>query len=164
LGGGSFDHDGPDQRDVDHAGRQRQRRGYLAERWWPGIRRRRQYLSTAHPRLLVEVGKDGRVFLLDRDNLGGRKQGSSGGDAVVGVTGPFNGLWGHLALYGGESGYVYFVGNNGPLRTLKYGVDGSGNPVLSSVGTSAGNFGYTSGSPTVTSDGTTPGSGPYPIL
>jgi hypothetical protein len=114
--------------------------------------------TTAHPHLLVEVGKDGRVFLLDRDNLGGRKQGPSGGDAVVGITGPFNGLWGHLALYGGEGGYVYFVGNNGPLRALKYGVDGSGNPVLSSAGTSAGNFGYTSGSPTVTSDATTPGS------
>ncbi|MGH3865124.1 MAG: choice-of-anchor D domain-containing protein [Pseudonocardiaceae bacterium] len=115
--------------------------------------------TAAHPHLLVEVGKDGRVFLLDRDNLGGRKQGPSGSDAVVGVTGPFNGLWGHLAFYGGEGGYVYFVGNGGPLRALKYGVDGSANPVLSSAGTSASNFGYTSGSPIVTSDGITPGSG-----
>ncbi len=29
----------------------------------------------AHPHLLVEIGKDGRLFLLDRDNLGGTGQG-----------------------------------------------------------------------------------------
>ena len=114
--------------------------------------------TTAHPHLLVQVGKDGRVFLLDRDHLGGRKQGAGGGDAVLGVSGPFAGVWGHPAAYGGSGGWVYTVENSGPLRALRFGVDGSGNPALSSAATSSGTFGYTSGSPVVTSDGTTPGS------
>ncbi|GDY29684.1 choice-of-anchor D domain-containing protein [Gandjariella thermophila] len=113
--------------------------------------------GTSHPHLLVQVGKDGRVYLLDRDNLGGSGQGANGGDAVVGMTGPFHGVWGHPAVWGGDGGYVYTVESNGPLRALRYGVQG-GNPVLTSVGTSVDTFGYTSGSPVVTSSGTTSGS------
>ena len=114
--------------------------------------------TAAHPRLMVQVGKDGRVFLLDRDHLGGRSQGPGGDDDVLGVTGPFNGVWGHPGVWGGDGGYVYTVESRGYLRALRYGVTGTGLPSLSSAGTSAGTFGYTSGSPVVTSDGTTPGS------
>ncbi|WP_370114303.1 choice-of-anchor D domain-containing protein [Streptacidiphilus sp. MAP12-33] len=114
--------------------------------------------STAHPHLLVEVGKDGRVFLLDRDNLGGRKQGPGGGDAVLGITGPFQGVWGHPAAYGGNGGYVYEIGSNGPLRALAFGLNAQGNPELRAAGASAETFGYTSGSPVITSNGTTNGS------
>ncbi|MEY9939216.1 choice-of-anchor D domain-containing protein [Streptacidiphilus sp. MAP5-3] len=114
--------------------------------------------SSAHPHLLVQVGKDGRVFLLDRDNLGGHDQGPGGGDAVLGATGPFEGVWGHPAAYGGQGGYVYEIGSRGPLRALQFGLNGSGNPTLTPAGASPETFGYTSGSPVVTSDGTTPGS------
>ena len=114
--------------------------------------------SAAHPHLLVEVGKDGRVFLLDRDHLGGRGQGAGGGDAVLGVTGPFQGVWGHLAAYGGAGGLVYEVGSHGALRALAFGLDANGDPKLRWAGISSDTFGYTSGSPVVTSDGTVPGS------
>jgi F5/8 type C domain/Abnormal spindle-like microcephaly-assoc'd, ASPM-SPD-2-Hydin len=115
--------------------------------------------TTAHPHLLVQDGKDGRVYLLDRDNLGGDGQGSGGTDASVGPPlGPYNGMWGHPAFWGGDGGYVYDVENAGYLRALKYGVNGSGLPVLSSAATSSSTFGYTSGSPVVTSSGTTSGS------
>jgi hypothetical protein len=110
--------------------------------------------TPAHPHLLVEQGKDGRVFLLDRDNLGGMGQGSAGGNAVVGTTGPYQGQWGHPAFWGGDGGYVYLVGNNGPLRALAYGVSSSGMPALTLTGRSQDTFGYTSGSPIVTSNGT----------
>ncbi|HEX4492984.1 MAG TPA: choice-of-anchor D domain-containing protein, partial [Acidimicrobiia bacterium] len=118
----------------------------------------RYFGTAAHPNLLVEVGKDGRVFLLDRDNLGGREQGPHHTDGMLAMSGPYAGVWGHPAVYGGEGGWVYTVENTSYLRALRYGVDGAGVPTLSSAATSAGTFGYTSGSPVVTSDGTTPGS------
>jgi Big-like domain-containing protein/lectin family protein/HYDIN/CFA65/VesB family protein/centrosomal CEP192-like protein/putative pyrroloquinoline-quinone-binding quinoprotein len=114
--------------------------------------------TPSHPHLLVQDGKDGRLFLLDRDNLGGRGQGPSGGDAVVQTIGPFKGIWGHPAVYGAEGGWLYYVENNGPLRAYQRGVTASGDPALTAVGASSGTFGYTSGSPIVTSDGTTAGS------
>ncbi|MFE2424193.1 choice-of-anchor D domain-containing protein [Streptomyces hokutonensis] len=110
--------------------------------------------TSEHPRLLVQQGKDGRVFLLDRDNLGGMGQGPQGGDAAVSVSGPYQGMWGHPAFWGGDGGYVYVVGNQGPLRALKYGVRNGGTPTLTLTGQSQDTFGYTSGSPLVTSDGT----------
>ncbi len=58
--------------------------------------------STTYPHLLVQSGKDGRVFLLDRDSLGGREQGPNGTDDVVSVSGPYapRGQWGHPAVFG----------------------------------------------------------------
>ncbi|MFB7616071.1 PQQ-binding-like beta-propeller repeat protein [Kitasatospora sp. NPDC056181] len=114
--------------------------------------------TTSHPHLLVQVGKDGQIFLLDRDNLGGTAQGPNGTDAVVGMTGPYKGVWGHPGVWGGDGGYVYVIENYGSLRALKYAVNGSGDPQLTSAGTSAEGFGYASGSPVVTSNGTAGGS------
>lgn len=114
--------------------------------------------TAGHPHLLVQSGKDGRVFLLDRDALGARSQGTGGTDGVVGVTGPFQGQWGHPAVWGGDGGWVYLTGTGGPLRALRRGVTGAGQPALTAVGTSADQLGYTSGSPVVTSDGTRSGS------
>src|SRR2546423_15269589 len=44
------------------------------------------------------------------------------------------------------------------MLAFKYGVTGNGKPALSLVGNTAETFGYTAGSPIVTSDGTTAGS------
>ncbi|MEV0536976.1 hypothetical protein [Kitasatospora sp. NPDC050463] len=114
--------------------------------------------TAAHPHLLVQVGKDGRIFLLDRDHLGGMGQGPNGTDGTVGTTGPFKGVWGHPGVWGGDGGYVYLVENYGSLRALKYTVNSAGNPQLTSAGTSTEGFGYASGSPVVTSNGTASGS------
>ncbi len=112
--------------------------------------------TSAHPHLLVQEGKDGRVFLLDADNLGGFSQNSN---AVLQTLGPFEGQWGHPAVYGGQGGWVYIMQSaGGPLRAFSYGLSGQGLPRLTSAGTSAQSFGYTSGSPLVTSHGTTSGS------
>jgi hypothetical protein len=115
--------------------------------------------TTADPNLLVQQGKDGRIFLIDADNMGGFEQGPGSSDAVLQTVGPFEGEWGHPAVYGGEGGWLYFTeSSGGPLRAFSYGTNGQGAPALTSAGTSAASFGYTSGSPLVTSNGTTPGS------
>ena len=121
------------------------------------------------PHLLVESGKDGRVFLLNRDNLGGMAQGPGGTDAVIQKLGPYGGQWDAPALWPGEGGYVYIdtvppdesagATEGGYLRFFKYGVNGTtGEPELSLAGTSSDEFGYGSGSPIVTSSGTSGGS------
>ena len=70
--------------------------------------------------------------------------------------GPYGGVWGHPAFWGGDGGYVYLVPNQGPLTAFSVGVSG-GDPTLTRVARSAGTFGYTSGSPVVTSEGSTSG-------
>ena len=118
-----------------------------------------QFGTAAHPHLLVQDGKEGRIFLLDRDNLGGDAQGPGGTDASVGApVGPVGGMWGHFALWGGDGGYVYDIENGSYVRALKIGVNGSGLPTLTSAGHTNQLYGYTSGSPEVTSTGTTSGS------
>jgi hypothetical protein len=116
--------------------------------------------TTSYPDLLAQAGKDGRIFLLNRDNLGGRKQGGA-----LSITTPYGGEWGHPAVFADTStltaanaatanNYLYFVGKSDPLRVFKFEVSAAGVPTLSDVANSSLVFGYTSGSPTVTSDGT----------
>ncbi|MEV6841703.1 PQQ-binding-like beta-propeller repeat protein [Streptomyces sp. NPDC051133] len=118
--------------------------------------------TTAHPRLLVQPTKDGRIFLLDRDHLGGMGQGPNGTDHAVSMAGPFQPVFGHPGVWGGDGGYVYTVakdsGSGAPLRALKYSVNSAGTPTLTSVGISNEGFGYGSTSPIVTSSGMTHGS------
>jgi hypothetical protein len=122
-------------------------------------------VGTSHPNLLVQVGKaynassQTRVYLLDRDNLGGRSQGSGGGDAAVGITNlsSFGGVWGHPGVWGGDGGYIYVTGASSPLTALKYSVS-SGKPAFTLAGKTADTFPYGSGSPVITSTGTNSGS------
>ena len=123
--------------------------------------------TRAYPRLLVQAGKDGRVFLLNRDHLGGRMQGRGGGDDYVSKAGPFAGQWGHPAVFGGVASvtpgnsrksddFVYYLGRADYLRALKFEAGPGGRPRLADVANSTMRFGFTSGSPVVTSAGTSP--------
>ncbi len=112
------------------------------------------------PHLVIQVGKDGRVFLLNADDMGGYLQGPEESDAVLQQLGPFDGVWGHPAAYGGQGGWVYVLESAGGGSLAAYGstVGPHGEPQLVPEGQSAESFGYASGSPIVTSDGTTAGS------
>ena len=120
--------------------------------------------GTSTPNLMVQNGKEGYVYLLNRDSLGGFQQGPSNGDAVVNRAGPFGGVWGRAGVWPGDGGYIYYVtstgvgaGLSGNLRAYKYGVDGGNNPTLSLVATSPDAFGFGSSSPVITSNGTDSG-------
>lgn len=119
------------------------------------------------PSLLLEVGKEGYLYVMDASNLGGYKQGSAEGDAVINRIGPDGGVWGKPTPWGGNGGYVYVPtaspgptgsGSSGFLHAYKYGLDGAGKPTLSLVGSSSDGFGFGSGSAVVTSDGDASGS------
>lgn len=126
--------------------------------------------------LIIQIGKDGRAFVLNGNSLGGRDQGAGNTDAAVSVNGPWGpGEWGHPAAYAdtpaltpanvaASNDYVYFVSKNGPLHFLRAGLNGAGALVLSNVAQSSDTYGYTAGSAVVTSDGTGPGANSSAIV
>lgn len=126
------------------------------------------YFGTATiPDLAVAVGKQGYVYLLNRDNLGGIGQGPSGSDNVVQRIGPYGGVWSRPGVWPGDGGWVYIPtasggtsasGSSGNLRVYQYGTSGSGSPTLSLQATSTDAFGFSSSAPIITSDETTTGS------
>ena len=61
--------------------------------------------STAHPHLLVGAGKEGTIYLIDRDNMG--HYNSSTNNIVQTLSGAISGSFGGAAFYNGT---VYYVG------------------------------------------------------
>jgi len=124
-------------------------------------------LGTASvPHLGIGVGKQGYVFLLNRDNLGGFQQGPGGSDQVVQRLGPIGGVWSRSAVWPGEGGWTYLPtaspgnsasGTTGQLNVFSVGADGTGHPALALQAQADGQFGFGSSPPVVTSDGTSPG-------
>jgi iron transport multicopper oxidase len=121
-----------------------------------------QYFGTSrYPHLGVVVGKEGFVYLLNRDNLGGLDQGPTGDDNVLQRLGRFGGVWGRPGIWPGDGGYIYVPtstgqGSGGTFDIYKYGVSGTGAgamPALSRVATSSDTFGWGTGSPIITSNG-----------
>jgi len=128
-----------------------------------------QYFGTPSvPKLLVQSGKQGYVYLLNREDLGGMGQGPGGSDGVVQrLPKKYGGVWDGAAVWPGDGGYVYIPAVSAPedteesgnyLRFFKYEVNGEGRPALSLAATSPDIFAFGSGSPIVTSNGTEPGS------
>lgn len=125
-----------------------------------------QYFGTAKfPKLLVQDGKQGVLYVLDREELGGMDPHKKGTDAVASEVAEVGGLWGAMAVWPGDGGYLYIPSTgegviekgSGVLRALKYGVEG-GRPEFRSAGESKETLYYGSGSPLVTSNGTESGS------
>ncbi len=122
-----------------------------------------EYFGTpTYPHLAVADGKQGYVYLLNRDSLGGVSQGPGGSDNVIQRIGPRGGVWSRPGVWPGDGGYVYIPTSSGSsaggnLDVYKYGVSGSGTPSLSLVASSEDSFGWGSGAPVITSNGTTSG-------
>ncbi|HEX4403781.1 MAG TPA: choice-of-anchor D domain-containing protein [Polyangia bacterium] len=124
--------------------------------------------TDAHPNLLAQVGKEGYLYLLDRDDLGGFQQGASGTDQVLQRLGPYGGVWSKPSVWPGDGGYVYVpvidgcadsADPAGCLRAYQYGVGVDGaTPAFSLAATTTTSFGYGSSAVVVTSDGTRSGS------
>lgn len=122
--------------------------------------------TVTYPHLAAAVGKQGYVYLLNRDDLGGSRQGPSGSDRVLQRIGPYGGVWARPGVWPGDGGWVYIptasggttaAGSSGNLRVYQYGLSGTGQPALSLQATSTDAFGFSSSAPQITSDGTTSG-------
>ncbi len=116
------------------------------------------------PDLLVEAGKQGEVYLLDAERLGGMT--AQFPDHVVQELGPFGGVWSKPAVWPGDGGFVYLPTASGgksayhtagALDIYERFVDVNDDVSLEQVG-AVPDFGFGSSSPIVTSNGTRPGS------
>jgi outer membrane protein assembly factor BamB len=120
---------------------------------------------------LIQAGKDGQIWLLNRDNLGGREQAAGGKDNDLFVTKAYGGEWGHPAIFGDtkvtianshtnpvDNNFLIYVGRDDVMRVFRFAVTAGGKPEITNVATSSLAYGYTSGSPVVTSNGDGPSS------
>src|SRR5712692_4177331 len=76
--------------------------------------------SAAHPHLIIETGKTGRMYLIDRDNMG--KNNTPGPDLnlqTVSLGGP--GVWGNPAFFqdGPNTGLIYYWGTSVPAEAFR---------------------------------------------
>jgi HYDIN/CFA65/VesB-like, Ig-like domain len=116
----------------------------------------------SYPNTLVQAGKDGRIFILDRGALGGRHS----TDQDLYVSKNYGGEWGHPALFGNTSitssnantsgDYLVYVGKDDVMRLFRAALTSAGKPWLTNTAVSSLVYGYTSGSPVVTSQGNDP--------
>lgn len=106
--------------------------------------------SPAHPHLMVGAGKEGRIYLLDRDHLGGWQAGADS-QIVQSVPGQISGLFGNPAYFNQT---VYFCGSGDPLVAFPIA-----NAQLAAApkSRSASRFGYPGCVPTISANGTTNG-------
>jgi outer membrane protein assembly factor BamB len=119
-----------------------------------------EYFGTkAVPNLMLVAGKERRIFVLNRDHLGGQGQGSGGKNKILGEIVNAHPVVGSMAVWPGEGGYVFIpgMGDSGGLEILKYSPEGE-QPKFELIHQTSNTLEWGSGSPIVTSDGTTPGS------
>ena len=120
-----------------------------------------------YPDIMMQAGKGGEVYLLNRDNLGGRSSSDSGALAAIG---PYAGQWNHPVFFAdtptlttanasSANDYMIYVGKNDYMREFKAGVNSSDQPTLTDVNNSTFTLGYSSGAPVITSNGTDPSTG-----
>ncbi|HUO59623.1 MAG TPA: hypothetical protein VMU24_03075 [Candidatus Acidoferrales bacterium] len=106
--------------------------------------------NSGHPHELLVAGKEGRLFLLDRDNLGKFHSGSN--QVVQEIAGAFPG--GLFATGAYWNGNVYFVGNADVIRQFSWS-----NGLISTTPAAVGGakYSFPGATPAVSSNGSTNG-------
>jgi uncharacterized protein (TIGR03437 family) len=106
--------------------------------------------SPAHPHLLVSAGKEGRIYLVDRDNMG-HFQSSGDGQIQQSIPGAIGALFGIPSYFNKN---VYFSGSGDHLKAFSIGdarLSGA------AVSQSAEAYGYPGSTPVISANGTSNG-------
>ncbi len=131
----------------------------------------------AHPHLLVQTGKTGIIYVIDRDNMG---KFSSTGDNVVEElypgTGAIGGAWSSPAYFNnGTTQLIYYHGSGDVLKSFQIFSDQLAPSIFAQSNT---NFGFPGATPSISANGTqngivweidntfygAPGPGPSPAV
>jgi len=124
----------------------------------------KEFSTPKYPRLLVATGKEGVVYLLNRNSLGGVGEGPDGRDLVVGEYGPNGDAISTAGAWPGDGGYVYVAtlqnakGGAGRVDAYKFITTSKGLPGLHLVAISSQPMVFGVSGPLVTSNGTESGS------
>ncbi len=130
--------------------------------------------TPAYPHLFATADKEAAVYLLDASSLGGSSSSATGSTAVFtgspslvndppNNNGVFHGLWGHMAAFAGAgpdgqpTDYIYYAGvgwgGTDNMFALQFNDNDPNPPTLTNIAATTQTFGFSSGSPVVTSDG-----------
>lgn len=110
--------------------------------------------STAHPHLLVGAGKEGKIYLVDRDNMG-HFNSSNDNQIVQEIANAIGGVWSMPAYFNdGTTKWVYYQGTGDVLKAYSIA-----NAQLSTtpVYQSSDYVGYPSSTPSISANGTSNG-------
>ena len=106
--------------------------------------------SAAHPHLMVGAGKEGRIYVLDRDQLGGFQSGSDS-QIVQSIPGAISGLFGNPAYFNKT---VYFCGSGDGVEAFPIS---NAQMATQAASRSATQYAYPGCVPTVSANGTANG-------
>jgi hypothetical protein len=110
--------------------------------------------SAAHPHLIIETGKTGRLYLIDRDNLGKFNTRYDHIVQIVTLAGANTtpGVWGNPAFFqdGPNTGLIYYWGSSSPGEAFRI-TNGVINP--NPVSRTAVSFGFPGSQPSISSNG-----------
>ena len=104
--------------------------------------------SSGPTHLMVQASKEGRIYLVNRDNLGGYN--SSSDNIVQEIVGQIGGVWGSPAYW---NGHLYFWGSNDSLKSFSFSNGSIGNITAES----SENGGYPGPTPSISSNGSSNG-------
>lgn len=106
--------------------------------------------SSAHPHLMVGAGKEGRLYVLDRDNLG-RLQSGADSQIPQSLTGVIGGVFGIAAYFNNT---VYFSGSGDNLKAFPIR---NGQLASQPSSRSADQFGFPGSVPAISANGSQDG-------
>jgi hypothetical protein len=104
--------------------------------------------GSAHQHLLVQAGKEGSIYLVDRDKMGGYN--STTDQVVQELSGATGGIWGMPAYWNNT---VYFGGQYDNLKAFSFNAGGSGLLSSSAVSYSPESFSFPGPTPSISANG-----------
>ncbi len=103
--------------------------------------------SAAHPHLIEGCGKEGKIYLIDRDNMG-RFNSANDSQIVQEVPGAVGGTWSSAAYF---NYHIYYQGNGDVMKSFTVS---NATVSTSPVSRSSDSFGFPGATPAVSANGT----------
>lgn len=118
-------------------------------------------VGSAHQHLLVQMGKEGKLYLIDRDRMGKFCSSCTNSDTqiVEEIPGATDGVWGTPAYWNGSL-YWGGAGDSGafePLKAFSFNANNSGLISTSPTSQSSKAFNFSAPSPSISANGNTGG-------